>query len=621
MKPFSASEKALIKTLPGAFFLPRTKQWGVSTDPRDRTTILSALKRMGYATTEFESVPDPSPKVSQAVGRAREGGAYPFQLEGVEFLASRNSALLADDMGLGKTLQALFSLPEGGRAIVICPSSLKLNWAKEVLKWRDDLTPIVCKGRKGDRRFRPARAGEVVIVNYDILPKFDSVGEADQAALTKTQLVIDEAHFVKNHKSQRSRKVSQLAKLTRGSWFLTGTPLMSRPLDLWGVLSAFNLAFTVFGTWRNFVSLFNGAKTRFGYDWGEARPEVAERLKRVMLRRKKAAVLPQLPKKRRIEILLPVNTTLARAAKDAFPLIREYVDELPPLRGFSELRKDLAESRIPHLVELVENYEAGNVPIIVFSDHRAPVIALGEREGWAAILGDTPSRKRQETVDSFQKGELLGLALTIGAGATGLTLTRASTMIFNDLSWTPALNAQAEDRICRIGQTSTSLSIIKLVSDCEMDIHITSLLAKKARMIETAIDGEMTVKVSASPCSASAIPQIIDETRDQRDRRIARAAISMKRDQMLDEVQGEEGAISEDLRAQILSAMEYMTLRCDGAKEKDGMGFSAADQRLKLLASSGLLLEDEELLRYALISLKKYHRQLAAEYPSLFEES
>lgn len=631
-EPYCATEKDLIKTLPDARWDSAKRCWRVSLHARDRAVIVDALSRMGYQMPQgFDQVSlEADPLVAEAVERAKRGGAYPYQLDGVEFLASREDALMGDDMGLGKTLQSLMALPNADRcrAIVVCPSSLKLNWASEVAKWRSDLTATVCKGRKGRNAFRLPNIGEVIIVNYDILPLWldnSEISEETAQILAETQLVVDECHYVKNYRAKRSKRMTALASLCRGSWAMSGTPLMTRPLDLWGVLSTFGMERQVFGSWGNFVQGFNGSKGRYGYTWGSAEPSVAERLKRVMIRRLKSEVLTSLPPKRFQDVLIPISRTLEKLTKDAFKIIRENEDELPHFSEFSELRKALAESRIPHLVEMVESYEESDEPIVVFSDHRSPIEALGEREGWAIIMGDTPIAQRQLAVEAFQNGELKGIALTIGAGSTGLTLTRASTMIFCDLSWTPSINAQAEDRICRIGQEADSLMYIRLVSDCEMDVHCTALLTRKAQMIATAIDGEIDLSKRSSTASTP-MPQIVQESREERDARFAlyrqesaRQKIESRRSELESRVQSNR-PITDEIREQIVEAMGLMTSWCDGAVERDGCGFSASDQNLKWLGLSGVLNDPSEtiLTRLAWEGLMKYKGQLYAHTPLLW---
>jgi SNF2 family DNA or RNA helicase len=158
----------------------------------------------------------------------------------------------------------------------------------------------------------------------------------------------------------------------------------------------------------------------------------------------------------------------------------------------SEVRASLATAKIPALVEIVADIEEADEPIVVFSAHRAPIDHLGTRDGWAAITGDTPATARTEIEARFQRGELRGVAATIQAGGVAITLTRAHRAVFVDQDWTPALNAQAEDRICRIGQ-DRGVIITRLIADHTLDRRIAEVLASKTAIIDGSVDAAAQV--------------------------------------------------------------------------------------------------------------------------------
>jgi hypothetical protein len=435
---------------------------------------------------------------------------YGYQKTGVAWLAPKTAALLADDMGLGKTAQALLAAPAQAPILVVCPAVAKGVWVREAKMWRPDLEPLAFHGRGS---FQWPEPGQLVIVNYDILPTVDALKDgAYGKPATGTVLVADEAQAVKTAKAARTTKFRKLSSMTRRAggrvWLLTATPLLNRPPELWAMLMACGLQ-GLMGSWKEFCRLMGARKkyvrTRRGTieitDWDQARPapEVPERLQDGMLRRMKAEVLEDLPPKRyetvtvngldretrkaADKIVAQIGLDLESATDEAFESALDAV----PFEEMSRLRKLLATAKIPAMLERVESFEEAEEPLVVFSAHRAPVDLLAEREGWEAISGDTPPERRTEIEDMFQRGELKGVAATIKAGGVAITLTHASNALFVDQDFTPALNAQAEDRIYRIGQNRGVL-ITRLVADHVLDRRVGELLARKQALIEATVD-------------------------------------------------------------------------------------------------------------------------------------
>jgi len=177
---------------------------------------------------------DPDAAFRSAVALA--DGLFPHQIEGVAFLLGRRRAILADDMGLGKTRQAIVSLRHltpGGPRLVVCPASVKRNWAREIAVVVPDASILVIEGTAPI-----SPTAEWVIVNYDILGRHvDDLLRVPWAAL-----VFDEAHYLKNHTSARSKLSRQLTAAAAAVTpalavqLLTGTPLTSRPRDLFVLL-------------------------------------------------------------------------------------------------------------------------------------------------------------------------------------------------------------------------------------------------------------------------------------------------------------------------------------------------------------------------------------------------
>lgn len=481
----------IIRSFPGARWTGQC--WSVSKSEGDRVRVLELADRLGLEV-------DPSLRVITLCPRAeaaKQRGLYPYQVAGVDFLSKKDHALLGDQMGLGKTAQSLMSLDNSDRVLAVVPATLKGNWQAEILLWRPEFKIKVIK-KKTD--FVLPVAGEIVIVNRELLPDYLTPVQVDgekypmakwptgvREYIGEVIVIVDEAHKYKNYKAACSKKMAQLTRAARKVIALTGTPLLNKPGDLFGVLSSVGMVGEVFGTWNRFKELFNAQEGRYGTEWGMPSPEVPERLRRVMLARRREEVLPNLPRKQYVDIptenTKSINKQLDELDKRHGAATRSS-GNLPPFQDFSRIRAEIAEARIPDMLEFVENCDEQEEPLVVFSYHLAPIDALSLREGWAVITGDTPMEHRKQIVDAFQAGHLKGIGLTIQAGGVGLTLTAANKMLFVDLDWVPANNWQAEDRECRIGQHADKVTIYRMVSNHPLDRHVHNLLATKIAMIE-----------------------------------------------------------------------------------------------------------------------------------------
>lgn len=302
-------------------------------------------------------------------------------------------------------------------------------------------------------------------------------------------------------------------------WLLTGTPLLNRPPELWAVLQAARLATEAFGSWPQFVRSFGGHNGTFGYEWGRADDSVPDALRKVSLRRHREDVLPDLPSKiRRDVIVSDLDPDVVKLCDEVLAVLEgkgidldEIVNQVEQSRivgvifeMLSRVRSMLATAKIEALQELVETFEESDEPLVVACYHKAPVEAIAAREGWGLITGDVPADERGRLVQAFQAGRLRGLAGTIGAMGTGVTLTHAHHMILVDLAWTPALNSQMEDRICRIGQDRGCI-IHRMIADHALDRRVIELLTAKQAIIESSVEAS---KVEADYVGVSPAEQL-----------------------------------------------------------------------------------------------------------------
>src|ERR1700690_2319647 len=430
---------------------------------------------------------------------SRGRALYPFQKTGMAWLTSRHGALLADEMGLGKTVQTLMALPELAPVLVVCPAVAKGVWKREAAAWRPEYKVTVLSGRGS---FRWPAKGEILVTNYDILGVRTDTDEQEvfDACPKGLVLVGDEIHACKNAKALRTKAWRSLAVATQKAggrvWGLSGTPLLNRGPELWAVLQSLGLVSECFGNWDKFTSLMGGSKGKYGYVWPRTPPDptaVGAKLKTVMLRRLRTEVLPDLPTKTYNTVTVDLSKKTTKICDEAWGLVKHSdKDFAGPEEGMtigqvSEARAALALAKIDTLLSMVEEFEEAEEPIVVFSAHRAPIDELAKRDCWKVITGDTPNAERSAIKARFQRGELKGVAGTVRAAGVAITLTRAHQVIFVDRDWTPALNEQAEDRVCRIGQ-DRGVIVTDLVADHALDYRLYEVLARKKALIQTTVE-------------------------------------------------------------------------------------------------------------------------------------
>jgi len=441
----------------------------------------------------------------------------PYQKNGIPWLAARKKGLITDDPGLGKTMQLLLAVESNPRVLCVCPASVKYNWKDEVKDlWRPDLKVTILEG-KGS--FRWPEAGEIVVINYDILP--GDLSDMDEngrrhvisgsipeipASDSPLYLLADECHLIKSSKAQRTIRFKALAKKVRAAdgsaWGATGTELQNHPGELWTLYDAFDVAKEAFGDWPTFVRLFGGVKTRFGIQWPNYTeepeaidPSVPERMRLVSLKRLKKDVLKDLPEKRYQTMEVDLDPETIKLCDEVVSHLRSRgvdidtmkdVIEITRFKGagfdlISKAMSALAAAKTTPALEIVESYEEANEPLVVFSAYRAPVDLLGKRAGWETITGDTKKSERQAIVKRFQAGQLKGIAGTIDAMGVGLTMTRSCNVLLIDRDWTPALNRQAVDRLHRLGQVRGVLVMV-LVGQHELERRLATLLLRKSAL-------------------------------------------------------------------------------------------------------------------------------------------
>lgn len=412
---------------------------------------------------------------------------FPYQEQGVQYLQARTKALLFDDPGLGKTAQALSALTTC--AVVVCPASVKQVWAAEAAKFAPQFRVTQLSGRKS---FRWPDADEIVVTNYEILPP-----EALSPSRPVT-LIADEAHRLKTPKSLQTKRFRALKTLVLQNcgrvWGLTGTPLLTHPPDLWNVLQSFDMAADAYGRFDHFRYLFSGVPAPFGgFFWGKPKPGAASNLANVALGRKREQVLPSLPTK----IYETYNVVLPKTEMEAAERGVDLESVLKVLAGgvdittVSRYRAELARYKALHFLEYLAELEQEGNQLVVFSAHTEACRILASQGNRGLFIGDTTETQRRLLVEDFQAGKLRTLVGSVGAMGVGLTLTAANRVIFIDRSWTPAMNTQAEDRVCRIGQTR-GVIITDVLSQSKIDSEVLKNLRQKQNILDASVESART---------------------------------------------------------------------------------------------------------------------------------
>lgn len=442
-----------------------------------------------------------------------------FQKAGIAYALSRNEALIADEMGLGKTVQAIGVVnndPRLKNIVIVCPASLKLNWAKELGKWCSRPAFVRVLAPKGDQKTvgDPFEAEiSVMVVNYDIIDKVLKV-------LPKRVdlLVADEAHYVKNQNTKRSDALREIAKNSRKKLFLTGTPILNRPIELWNILDTLQPG--AWGSMQDFgIRYANGHKRFVGngrviwnFKGSSNLDELHEKLRRnIMVRRLKKDVLTDLPDKIRQIVPLDVtykekSTTAQQSAKikklwekaqkansdEAYHAAIQDLDKEVQINfeDLARVRHEIAQQKAPHVAQFVKDMLENVDKVVVFAHHKDVVKHLAkalEPFGVVTLTGETAATKKQEAVERFQKDEktrvFVGNILAAGAGHT---LTRAQHVVFAELDWVPGNVKQAEDRCHRIGQTDT-VFVYHLVVDNSIDVILANTIVGKLEVEAAAL--------------------------------------------------------------------------------------------------------------------------------------
>lgn len=436
----------------------------------------------------------------------------PYQKEGFYWLKTLEEAgfggILADDMGLGKTVEIISILLDAADrtplpSLVVCPTSLVLNWVSELHRFAPSLTVLAVTGDAGTREQLLTHAAEyrVVVTSYDLLKRDIAL----YRPLRFYYHILDEAQYIKNQKTQNARAVKAIASERR--FALTGTPMENRLAELWSIFDFLMPGFLY--SYSYFKSRFELPVVRDGDR--EALQRLAATVSPFLLRRLKQDVLTELPPKTEQVLLCSMGEEqrklYAACALQTKDRIRRAISDgtfekrrLSVLTLLMRLRQLCCDPSLcvddytgnsckrEACLELVRNACDNGHRVLLFSQFTSMLDLLEkdlEKAGITHMLlkGSTPAAERAKLVSDFNEGNTQVFLISLKAGGTGLNLTGADVVIHYDPWWNLAAQQQATDRAHRIGQRHP-VQVVRLVTQNTIEQNILQLQERKQQIAD-----------------------------------------------------------------------------------------------------------------------------------------
>lgn len=428
--------------------------------------------------------------------------------------------ILADDMGIGKTIQVIALLQDEkdhnsqATSLVVCPSSLLLNWQHEIDKFSDNLSCIIISGSSDERKalLHQCKHYDVVVTSYDYLKRDIELYQG----MIFTYQILDEAQYIKNHTTKNAQSVKQIQSLHK--FALTGTPIENSLAELWSI----------------FDFLMPGYLYHYNYFKGvyevpivkDNDVVVLQELRRMVepfiLRRVKKDVLKELPEKVENTLLVDLDEEARKLYMANVALIRDDLSSAFASKGLNKSRIMIlsmltrlrqlccdprllyenyngSSAKLEACMELVENCIESGKKILLFSQFTS-LLSLIEDElinrgvPYYLLKGSTPKAQRQHLVNAFNTNDIPIFLISLKAGGTGLNLTSAEVVIHFDPWWNISAQNQATDRAYRIGQHN-NVQVFKLIAKDTIEERIMQLQDQKKDLgdsIITQSDGIIT---------------------------------------------------------------------------------------------------------------------------------
>lgn len=513
-----------IKCIDGKFFDAGKKKWMIPISQKDRVASLAKRFNFQFANSiEPEQLIDvpPMPKLQVEIPLLQE--LYDFQKEGVAYILEKKKLIVGDQPGLGKTAQSIAGVFSAGAfpTLIICPSSLKINWLREWKIWTGkDAVILNDNNRHVWMRYVDLGAADTFIVNYESLKKYfvKKIKAEKGKPITLRNIefwehinifksvIIDESHRVKSTKTQQAKFTKGIASGKEYILALTGTPVVNKPKDLFSQLAIIE-QIDKFGGYRGFTDRYCAGEKE-----ASNLRELGSKLRRhCFYQRLKKDVLAQLPDKQRTVVYCEIDAVhrqeYARAENDLSAYLAQYrgytAEQITTaMRGevmvrIGNLKNISARGKLDQVFEYVEDVVESGEKIGIFVHLREVAQRFKDRfPGCVTITGADSQDDRQRSVDAFQNDPSVKLAVcSIQAAGVGLTLTAASRCGFVEMGWHGAIHDQCEDRFHRIGQKDSVQCIYFLGKDT-IDEWVYNIIQEKRDISNTATGSDDSVETN-----------------------------------------------------------------------------------------------------------------------------
>lgn len=528
-----------VKSIPGVTWDKKSKAWtapisslGEAVDWADRFGLPIAAETRQLVNQNLQKMAALIDSSRRTDAPEIEVAGLPllgYQKAGVEYASAARRCFIADDMGLGKTLQAIATLEfvksnldEFGEnvdpypAVVVCPPTLVLNWAKEYEKWLPERKVATVKNRSDF----PESGFDILVVGYSNIKAWENQLRGYQS------YIFDESHYCKSPDAQRTKAAIKIARSAPSNGIvlcLTGTPVTNRPseyapqLDILGKLGEFG---GKWGFYRRYCAAFRDRFGQWNISGHSNLDELNDRLRgNCYIRRTKEQVLEELPPVRHSKVIVDGTAggmkEYLKAEADIVEYLMERARQIAVELGESPgsaavrakmraernehlvkigvLRKLAAKAKMPAVTEWVESHVEAGKKVVIAAHHREIVDELAAKYGNLKIQGGMDVTDVEAQKSRFQSEpveDAPAIVLSIQAAKTGHTLTAAEDVLFVELPWTPSDVDQTYSRCHRLGQKG-SVTATYLLCAGTIDEQIYNIIERKRGVVNAATEGEV----------------------------------------------------------------------------------------------------------------------------------